>query len=140
MNEHVGIAYRLQVHTLEHQRNESQKSAATCSWDGLKIGHVNNTSSSSTRVVRVRKTSNTFIAAQHATRGLGGTISKERENDQSDDYISYTARRNMAELAVEHVWIKVRFHRAWGFGGGGHRYASTMSSDRALSLRHSYVH
>jgi len=37
---------------------------------------------------------------------------RERENDQSDDYISYTARRNMAELAVEHVWVKLRFHRA----------------------------
>jgi hypothetical protein len=42
-----------------------------------------------------------------------------KENDQSDDYISYTARRNMAELAVEHVWIKFRFHGAWGFGEGG---------------------
>jgi hypothetical protein len=29
----------------------------------------------------------------------------------------------MAELVVEHVWIKFRFHIAWGFGVGWHRYA-----------------
>jgi len=45
-----------------------------------------------------------------------------KENDQSDEYISYTARRNMAELAVKHVWVKFRFHRAWHLGVGKHRY------------------
>jgi hypothetical protein len=62
-------------------------------------------------------------------RGIDGTedkISRERENDHSDDYISYTTRRNMAELAVEHIWIKFGFHMAWGFGVGGHRYAKTV--------------
>jgi len=43
-------------------------------------------------------------------------------NDQSDDYISYTARRNMAELAVKHVCVKFRFHRAWHLSVDGHRY------------------
>jgi hypothetical protein len=47
---------------------------------------------------------------------------ERKENNQSDDYISYTARRNMAELAVKHVWVKFRFHRAWHPGVGGHRY------------------
>ena len=66
---------------------------------------------------------------------------RETENDQSDDYISYTARRNMAELAVKHVWVKFRFHRAWRLGVGGHRYTKeTVSNDRALGLRHRYVH
>lgn len=46
----------------------------------------------------------------------------------------------MAELAVEHVWIKFGFHMAWGFGVGGHRYAKTVKWQSALSLRHSYVH
>jgi hypothetical protein len=57
-------------------------------------------------------------------------ISRERKSDQSDDYISYTTRRNMAELVVGHVRIKFRFHIAWGFGVGWHRYAKTVSSER----------
>ena len=72
----------------------------------------------------MRKKINTFIAALHATRGIGECKIKieRKEDDQSDDYISYTARRNMAELAVKHVWVKFRFHRAWRLGVGGHRY------------------
>lgn len=57
-------------------------------------------------------------------------IERERKSNQSDDYISYTTRRDMAELVVEHVWIKFRFHMAWGFGVGWHRYAKTVSSGR----------
>jgi hypothetical protein len=76
---------------------------------------------------------NTFFAAQVRQVTLVEVrikISRERKNNQSDDYISYTTRRNRTGLAVEHVWIKFRFHMAWGFGVGGHRYAKTVSSGR----------
>jgi len=54
-----------------------------------------------------------------------------KENDQSNDYISYTARRNMAELAAGHVWVKFRFHRARHFGVSGYRYTKDGVSGRA---------
>jgi hypothetical protein len=80
-----------------------------------------------------RKHQHVLCSAVATRRDIGGTENKNLERrkiNQSDDYISYTTRRNMAELVVEHVWIKFRFHIAWGFGVGWHRYAKTVSSGR----------
>jgi hypothetical protein len=46
----------------------------------------------------------------------------------------------MVELAVKHVWVKFGFHMAWRLGVGGTGTEKTVSSGRALGLRHSYVH
>lgn len=50
---------------------------------------------------------------------------------RAEDYISYTARRDMTGFETEYGWIKFRFHRARRFGvGWKHSYAKTDSRGR----------
>ena len=85
------------------------------------------------RRVSSRRKHQYVLCSAGATGDIGESENKnlERKEEQSERrlHIIYN-KKEQAGLAVEHVWIKFRFHMAWGFGVGGNRYAKTVSSGR----------